>query len=202
MEKLSGKDMKRPQLQAMLATVQSGDTLVVESISRFARNTRDLLDIVEQLTAKGVEFVSLKEQLDTHTPTGKFVLTMFAAHAPALGGTALRAADFFRAFLYELERSTLLDRQRDPQAIFAKNAKIVRATVHSGGETARREVWADYNNAVRGFRRHRAPMGARRASVQGSFDAHGLETSHILQPFAGVPGEEREEVTTKTPTFL
>ena len=74
--------------------VRRGDTVVVESISRFARNTRDLLDLVEQLTAKEVEFVSLKEAIDTTTPTGKFMLTIFGAVA-------------------ELEREYILQRQRE-----------------------------------------------------------------------------------------
>ena len=80
-EKQSGKDAKRPQLQLLMDTVQKGDTVVVESISRFARNTKDLLGLVEKLTAKGVEFVSLKEHIDTKTPTGRFTLTIFAAIA-------------------------------------------------------------------------------------------------------------------------
>jgi len=78
-EKQSGKDTKRPELQALMNTVQSGDIIVVESISRFARNTRDLLGLVEKLTQKGVEFISLKEHIDTTTPTGRFTLTIFAA---------------------------------------------------------------------------------------------------------------------------
>ena len=78
-EKLSGKDTKRPQLQALMKTVKKGDIIVVESISRFARNTRDLLSLVDRLTQKGVEFVSLKEHIDTTTPTGRFTLTIFAA---------------------------------------------------------------------------------------------------------------------------
>jgi len=80
-EKVSGKDTKRPQLQTLMDTVQKGDTVIVESISRFARNTKDLLGLVEKLTAKGVEFVSLKEHIDTTTPTGRFTLTIFAAIA-------------------------------------------------------------------------------------------------------------------------
>ena len=78
-EKLSGKDTKRPALQALMDTVQAGDTIVVESISRFARNTKDLLGLVEKLTVKGVEFISLKEHIDTTSPTGRFMLTIFAA---------------------------------------------------------------------------------------------------------------------------
>ena len=93
-EKLSGKDMRRPQLQALLRTVKQGDSVTVESISRFARNTKDLLDLVEQLTSKGAEFISLKEALDTTTPTGKFMLTIFGAVA-------------------ELERGYLLQRQAE-----------------------------------------------------------------------------------------
>ena len=80
-EKLSGKDTKRPALQSLMDTVQRGDTIIVESISRFARNTKDLLVLVERLTSKGVEFVSLKEHIDTTTPTGRFMLTIFAAVA-------------------------------------------------------------------------------------------------------------------------
>ena len=80
-EKLSGKDTKRPALQSLMDTVQKGDTIIVESISRFARNTKDLLVLVEKLTAKGVEFISLKEHIDTTTPTGRFMLTVFAAVA-------------------------------------------------------------------------------------------------------------------------
>ena len=74
--------------------VQKGDVVVVESISRFARNIRDLLGLVEKLTTKGVEFISLKEHIDTTTPTGRFTLTVFAAIA-------------------ELERECTLQRQAE-----------------------------------------------------------------------------------------
>lgn len=67
----------------MMEYVRRGDTVIVESISRFARNTRDLLELLEKLSAKGVEFVSKKEAIDTTTPTGKFMLTVFGA----VGGT-------------------------------------------------------------------------------------------------------------------
>ena len=104
-EKLSGKDTKRPELKRLMAVVQSGDAVIVESISRFARNTRDLLDLVEKLNAKGVEFISLKESIDTNTPTGKFMLTVFGAVA-------------------ELERGYTLQRQRE--GIAAAKARGIR----------------------------------------------------------------------------
>ncbi len=97
-DKMSGKNMDRPELKKMLSFVRDGDTVIVESISRFARNTRDLLELVEQLTNKRVEFVSKKEAIDTTTPTGKFMLTIFGAVA-------------------ELEREYILQRQREGIAI-------------------------------------------------------------------------------------
>ena len=63
MDKVSGKNTQRPQLKSMLEYVRRGDTVIVSEISRFARNTSDLLDLVETLTAKGVEFVSKKEAI-------------------------------------------------------------------------------------------------------------------------------------------
>ena len=80
-DRMSGKSTNRPELQKMMEYVRRGDTVIVESISRFARNTRDLLDLVEKLSEKGVEFVSKKEAIDTTTPTGKFMLTVFGASA-------------------------------------------------------------------------------------------------------------------------
>ena len=77
----SGKNADRSQLRDLLDFVREGDTVTVSDISRFARNTRDLLDLVERLTAKGVDFISKKECIDTTTPTGKFMLTVFGAVA-------------------------------------------------------------------------------------------------------------------------
>ncbi len=80
-DKASGKNTDRPELKRMLTYVRQGDTVIVESISRFARNTRDLLELIEQLAVKHVEFISRKEAIDTTTPTGKFMLTIFGAVA-------------------------------------------------------------------------------------------------------------------------
>ena len=57
----------------MLEFVREGDTVVVESMSRFARNTKDLLELIELLQEKKVEFISQTEAIDTTTPTGKFM---------------------------------------------------------------------------------------------------------------------------------
>lgn len=81
-EKVSGKSVTdRPTLKNLMALLTVGDKLIVDSISRFARNTRDLLELVDQLNKKGVSFMSLKENIDTTTPTGVFMLTVFGAVA-------------------------------------------------------------------------------------------------------------------------
>jgi len=89
-DKQSGKNTARPGLQKLLSKVKRGDTVIVESVSRFARNTRDLLDLIDKLTVKGVEFVSQKEHIDTSTPTGKFMLTVFGAVAELERGYTLQ----------------------------------------------------------------------------------------------------------------
>ena len=101
-DRMSGKNLARPELQKLLAFVRTGDCVIVESISRFARNTRDLLELIERLQSKQVQFVSKKEAIDTTTPTGKFMLTVFGAVA-------------------ELEREYILQRQREGIAIAKEN---------------------------------------------------------------------------------
>ena len=78
-EKMTGTKSARPELQMMLMTLRSGDTLVVESFSRLSRSTKDLLEMVERLTKMGVHLISLKEDLDTNTATGKMMLTVMSA---------------------------------------------------------------------------------------------------------------------------
>ena len=103
-DKLSGKDTNRPGLQAMLEYVREGDVLYVESISRLARSTRDLLNIVHQLHEKNVQFISEKEKIDTDTPQGKFMMTVFAAMA-------------------DLEREQIRQRQAEGIAIAKQQGK-------------------------------------------------------------------------------
>lgn len=78
-EKMTGTKSDRPELKTMLLTLRAGDILVIDSFSRLSRSTKDLLDLVEKLTGMGVHLVSLKENLDTTTATGKLMLTMLSA---------------------------------------------------------------------------------------------------------------------------
>lgn len=104
-DRMSGKSADRPELRKMMDFVREGDSVVVESISRFARNTRDLLDLIAALDSKGVQFISKKESVDTISSTGKFMLAVFGAIA-------------------ELEREYILDRQAEGIAIAKKEGRM------------------------------------------------------------------------------
>lgn len=94
LEKVSGKNMNRPELEKLLEVIKEGDTLIVHDFSRLSRSTSDLLKIVEHLNKRGVTLISKKENLDTSTPTGKLMLTMIGA-------------------INEFERANLLERQAE-----------------------------------------------------------------------------------------
>lgn len=103
-EKASGKDIKRPELQEMLEYIREDDTVYVEEFSRLGRSTADLLAIVKQIEDSGAKFKSLKENFDTSTPAGRLQMTMMATIA-------------------EFERAMLLERQREGIAIAKKEGK-------------------------------------------------------------------------------
>lgn len=108
-EKISGKDTNRPQLQAMLSNIRVGDIINIHEMSRLARNTRDLLNLVEDITSKGATIIFHKENLTfrgdgKQDPYQKMMMTMLGAVA-------------------ELERSILLERQREGIAIAKAKGK-------------------------------------------------------------------------------
>lgn len=105
MEKVSAKDTNRPELKAMLDFAREGDTIYVWDFSRLARSTKDLLEIVEQLKTKGIHLKSIKENLDTNTPTGELMLTMIGA-------------------INTFERKNLLERQKEGIAIAKQKGKF------------------------------------------------------------------------------
>ena len=92
-EEISSVSAKRPAFDSAIEFARDGDTLVVTTLSRFARSISDLWKHVEELDAKGVSFQILDMNLDTSTPTGKLMLTL-------LGG------------VYQFEREILLERQK------------------------------------------------------------------------------------------
>lgn len=127
LEKVSAKDANRTQLQLMLDYVREGDTVYVHDFSRLARNTKDLLDIVETLNNKGVTLVSNKESLDTSTPTGKLMLTMIGAIA-------------------EFERNMILERQKEGIEIAKSEGKYKGRKPVTVDETVFNEAYSRYMN--------------------------------------------------------
>ena len=77
-EKMSGAKSNRPRLNALIETVEKGDVVIVESLSRLGRSAQDLLTIMQTLSDKGVVLKSLKEQLDFGSPQGKLMTHLFA----------------------------------------------------------------------------------------------------------------------------
>ena len=106
-EKMTGTKAHRPELDKMKEALRAGDVLVIDSFSRLSRSTKDLLETVEMLTDQGVNIISLKEQLDTTTATGKLMLTMLSA-------------------LSQFERDIIAERTKD-------GLKAARARGRNGG---------------------------------------------------------------------
>ena len=104
LDKLSGQNDSRPELKKMREYIREGDTVIITEYSRLARNVKDLLKLVDEFSSKGVELKSLKENFDTSTPQGKFMLTVFAG-------------------LAEFEREMILQRQHEGIEIARRNGK-------------------------------------------------------------------------------
>lgn len=77
-EKMSGMKSKRPVLQEVMKNLQPGDKIVVESLSRLARSTKDLWNLIQYFLDNDIIFVSLKEQVDLSTATGRLLFTVLS----------------------------------------------------------------------------------------------------------------------------
>lgn len=106
-EKMTGTKKDRPELEEMISRLDEGDTIVIESLSRLGRSTKDLLELIELFNSKKVKLVSLKEQIDTTSPTGKLLLTVITA-------------------ISQFERDTIVDRTNE-------GLKAARARGRIGG---------------------------------------------------------------------
>lgn len=126
-DKMSGKNMNRPQLQEMLNFVRENDTVIVSEISRFARCTKDLLELTDILNKKKVQFISIKENIDTQTPVGKFMLTIFGA-------------------ISQLEREYIKEKQREGIEIAKKQGKYKGKQKIKIDEKKFRKIYEDWKN--------------------------------------------------------
>ena len=109
-EKMTGTKRSRPELEKLLERLTEGDTVVIESLSRLGRSTKDLIWLMETFNSKGVNLVSLKESIDTTTSTGKLLFTLMSA-------------------LAQFERDVIADRTREGLA-------SARARGRKGGRPA------------------------------------------------------------------
>lgn len=104
-DRASGKDTKRPQLEMLMGFVRAGDTVVVHSMDRLARNLDDLRRIVQTLTEKGVRIEFVKEHLSftgEDSPMANLMLSVMGAFA-----------EFERALIHERQREGIaLAKQR------------------------------------------------------------------------------------------
>ena len=106
-EKMSGTKKNRPELTKLLDRITEGDTVVVESLSRLGRSTKDLIELTEIFQSKGVNLVSLKESIDTNSPPGTLLFTLMSA-------------------IDQFERDVIADRTRE-------GLKSARARGRTGG---------------------------------------------------------------------
>lgn len=106
-EKMTGTKRDRPELTKLLDRMTEGDTVVIESLSRLGRSTKNLIELTELFQSKGVHLVSLKESIDTSTSTGKLLFTLMSAIA-------------------QFERDVIADRTRE-------GLKSARARGRTGG---------------------------------------------------------------------
>ena len=107
-DKVSGKDTNRPQLQEMLANLKENDLVVVKSLDRLSRSTKDMIELAEEIKSKGANLKVLDLQgmtVDTSTPIGEFMFTMFSA-------------------LAQLERKTIEQRTKEGIAIAKEQCKF------------------------------------------------------------------------------
>lgn len=145
-EKVSGKNTERQKLKEMLNFVREGDTVYVMDWSRLSRSTVDLLRIIEGLARKKVKLVSIKENFDTSTSTGRLMLNLIAA-------------------INEFERQNLLERQREGIAIAKQQGKYTGRKPNQYNEEKLRMVLAAVANRNITVTEAAKQLGVTRATI-------------------------------------
>ncbi|QDP00668.1 recombinase family protein [Thalassotalea sp. PS06] len=80
-DKITGKSLKRPELEKMLDTLRPGDVVVVWRLDRLGRSLKDLIELMESFKQQNIQFVSLQENIDTTNAMGELVFHLFASIA-------------------------------------------------------------------------------------------------------------------------
>ncbi|MDG2448308.1 MAG: recombinase family protein [Saprospiraceae bacterium] len=130
-DKISGAKFDRPELQMMQSQLREGDIVVIDKLDRLGRSLKDLISIVQGFEDRGVSFISLKDNMDTSTPSGKLIFHIFAS-----------LAEFERALISERTKSGLaaakargrLGGRRPGLTDNAKRTAMAAETLYKTGE--------------------------------------------------------------------
>ena len=101
-EKFTGTNRKRPEFEKLLSEIETGDTLIVTKLDRFARSTKDALEIIEELFYREIRVNILNLGIIENTPTGRLIFTVFSAFA-------------------DFERDLIVERTKEGKAYAKKN---------------------------------------------------------------------------------
>lgn len=155
-EKVTGKNCDRQQLKEMLQFAREGDCIYVMDWSRLSRSTVDLLRLIDGLSRKNVKLISLKENFDTSTPTGRLMLGLIAA-------------------INEFERTNLLERQREGIEIAKQQGKYHGRKPNQYDEALLREVMIGLSNNTMKVSDAAKRLGVTRATVYNLCRRHDIQ---------------------------
>jgi len=128
-EKISGTKANRPELDLLMKILRAEDTLVIESLSRLGRSTKDLLTLLDKLQEKRVNLVSLKENLDMNTPTGMLLVTVLSAISQFEREIIIQRTE--EGLIAARSRGRSGGRPRKDPRIIDKAMKLYNAKTHS-----------------------------------------------------------------------
>lgn len=144
---ISGTKDKRPQLDRLMQLAHTGklDIVAVWKFDRFARSTRHLVTALEDFRSKGIDFISLRDAIDTTTPTGRFTFSIIAAVAElerelirerTIAGIEAARRRGSRPgrppVVFDVERARKLQRQGESIRAISRKLGVAAATVHRG----------------------------------------------------------------------
>lgn len=125
MDKQSGRNTDRPQLQNLLGFMREGDCIYIKDFSRLSRSVKDLSEVIDLCRKKGVNLISLNESFDISTPTGKLMINLIAS-------------------INQFEREILLERQREGIEIAKQQGKYAgRRPKELAGWDEVYRLWSD-----------------------------------------------------------
>ena len=146
-EIISGANPKRPELTTLLDRIKAGDTLVITSVDRLGRSLKDLINIINHLKERSINFYSIKEQMDTGTDTGMLMFNMMGSiaeferslinrriyegvkRAKELGKYKGRSHSVDKSIRQEYVK--MLESGNYPVSYLAKMAKVSRQTLYN-----------------------------------------------------------------------